>query len=286
MIIFPSTSTRLRTLLKVPSHYRDNSSLTIALMPCILPPANYKEKYVKVDKKGYSSRDATINAILNFQPTSSIRLLEFKVSLEILQFPSKFIDFLRKRPCCIWSYPVDPMPQHYGKEFLKPMRQETECLLNVINFVKAENVGYRADVRVIFVHVGALRTINQLHALVERRWRRAEIRFITYGRHEDVKPSLWGFREIFPLGNVYFLIYTKAANCAFIVPGGIITFTFNSLLENPIYVAELIEQIHQHPLWQCYISPSVLSVFIKMTCPDEAPALVYSRYVDFALSVL
>lgn len=55
------------------------------------------------------------------------------------------------------------------------------------------------------------------------------------------------------------------------------TFTATALLESPFYVAELIEQIHKHPHWECYILPSVLAVFVRLSCPGEDPVSVYTR---------
>jgi len=109
---------------------------------------------------------------------------------------------------------------------------------------------------VIFVHVGALRTLNKLPALADRRCKRPEIQFITYGSHESVKPIFWGFEQVFPVG-------------------GVVTFTFTALLENPVAIADIIERISSHRLWSCYILPSVLSKFIRLGCPGNDPIITY-----------
>lgn len=43
-------------------------------------------------------------------------------------------------------------------------------------------------------------------------------------------------------------------------PGGIVTFTVESLLEDPFQVAKLMHQIHKHPHWESYLFPPVLGM--------------------------
>ena len=61
--------------------------------------------------------------------------------------------------------------------------------------------------------------------------------------------------------------------------GGIVTFTATALLEDPDTIARAIERIDRHPLWACYIHPSVLSIFIRITCPDMDPIALFQTYV-------
>ena len=77
---------------------------------------------------------------------------------------------------------------------------ETTALRTILTTLKAKDMGYKSDVRIIFVHVGALKTFFKLPVLAERRVKQPEIRFYTYGTHESVAPERWGIREIFPIG--------------------------------------------------------------------------------------
>lgn len=61
------------------------------------------------------------------------------------------------------------------------------------------------------------------------------------------------------------------------------TFTHNALLENPIAVGILIKQLQKHPFWDCYLLPSVLTVFVRMASGDEDPATVFLRQVQQAI---
>lgn len=61
--------------------------------------------------------------------------------------------------------------------------------------------------------------------------------------------------------------------------GGVVTFTANALLESPLRTADLIEKIHKHPHWECYMLPSVLAIFVRLSCPGEDPLSLHARYV-------
>lgn len=81
---------------------------------------------------------------------------------------------------------------------------ETRLLHAIMEECRAKDVGYKADVQAVFVHVGALKTINMLNALPERRAKRAELCFYTYGTHETVPREYWGIHGIFPIGASFY----------------------------------------------------------------------------------
>jgi hypothetical protein len=101
---------------------------------------------------------------------------------------------------CVWADSVEKSPKDSGKTLPKPLRHETTLLKRLLDEIRAVNVGYKADLRAVFVHVGALRTLRRLPALMERLFKRPDVRFFTYGWHERVHPHQWGVREIFPVG--------------------------------------------------------------------------------------
>ncbi|KAI5124451.1 hypothetical protein M0805_008335 [Coniferiporia weirii] len=257
MIIFPPTNKDLCKRLNVPPRYLVNDSLVLALMPYHIPPSKYRELYFRSDEIRYTAQDEELPKTLEALPMLALRpgLEKF---LRALDFPQWFLSFLPLRRYCVWAFRVEPTLKDQGKGLSGALRDDTRALLAVLSYLKAENVGHTGDVRVVFVHVGAVQTINRIRALADWRCNKPEVRFVTYGYHENVKPSLWGFSEIYPLG-------------------GIVTFTSSALLENPLGIGELIERIHRHPFWECYIHPSVLSVFVRLSCPEEDPVSVYSN---------
>ncbi len=125
------------------------------------------------------------------RPTSSAL---FALGLRIHRFTASTYDFLARHPrdYCIWYTQGDGTAERPGFE--------TQALLAVLKACKARDVGYKSDVRVIFVHVGALKTFNTLVALGMRRSKRPEVRIYAYGTHETVPPDRWGLREIYPIG--------------------------------------------------------------------------------------
>ncbi|OCB85244.1 hypothetical protein A7U60_g7871 [Sanghuangporus baumii] len=257
MIVFPAANKDFCERLDVPLSYKSAGCLLVALMPWHIPPSKYGLKFFRTDEL----RDARMETELQEMRREYSSLASkphIEMAFRILGFDFSFVKFLPSRKFCVWSYQIDAEPTEHGRKF-STVRPETKALFDVLSFLKAKNAGYDdLDARVVFVHVGSVRNIQKLPGIVSRRLEKPEVQFITYGTHESVKPSLWGFHEIYPLG-------------------GIVTFTATALLESPFYMAELVEQIHKHPHWECYILPSVLAVFVRQSCPGEDPLSVYTR---------
>ena len=93
---------------------------------------------------------------------------------------------------CIWNKNGDGTPSEFGFE--------TRALMDILDKRRARNVGFKRDVSFVFVHVGAIKTLNQLPALMERRMKRLDIQFVTYGTHHTIPPAWWGMRLIYPAG--------------------------------------------------------------------------------------
>jgi hypothetical protein len=77
---------------------------------------------------------------------------------------------------------------------------ETDLLISILDRNGAKNAGFKGDVRLIFLHVGAMKSLSHLPALAEKRNKQPQIRFYTYGSHENVTPLRWQIREVFPIG--------------------------------------------------------------------------------------
>ena len=122
----------------------------------------------------------------------------FYQALHILGFPKSLYEFLFQtqspRPYCIWNEPGDTT-------LTGAVGYETSLLREILaQCTLARDVGYKTDVRIVFVHVGALGTLHVLPALAVRRMRQSELRFMTYGTHPSVPRERWGIREIYVLG--------------------------------------------------------------------------------------
>jgi hypothetical protein len=50
-------------------------------------------------------------------------------------------------------------------------------------------------------------------------------------------------------------------------------------MQDPYDVYNLILQLAEHPLWDCYVLPSVVGMLAKMTCDDQDPLSVFDRSV-------
>ena len=61
--------------------------------------------------------------------------------------------------------------------------------------------------------------------------------------------------------------------------GGIITFTPQAIVDDPLGVSELIKQISKHPLWDAFVLPGVLGMVSKIVCGQEDPLKVFDKWV-------
>lgn len=235
LLVYPSAESKLANMFKVPDDLRDNVFMTAVLIPWRLNSTRYA-KY-KWQSRGSLPVDSPKVAVEGRIPGAVLQ------AISLLHFPQWLFDHMRmpNRPYCVWNT-SDGTPAAPGVE--------TAALRTILRHYNAPDAGHKADVRVVFVHVGSLRTLHKLPALVERRCKRPEIQFVTYGTHESAPIKRWGVREIFPLG-------------------GIVTFTPSSIVDTPLAAFKLISQIAEHPLWQCYVTPAVLAAVVREVYKDQ-----------------
>ncbi|KAF8640769.1 hypothetical protein AX17_000419 [Amanita inopinata Kibby_2008] len=255
MLLFPPNNSDLCQRFNVPSQLQQYDSLIVALLPWKL-----SSKQIALDWRNsfvhhlarHTSIEPTIADSARWE--RSIRTkVSYHHALRILKFPNALHDFMvqeHRRPFCIWWEGGDSIKGRMGVE--------TAYLSSIMEQCRAANVGSKAAARVVFVHVGALATVHKLPGFTERRTRQPLVHFYIYGSHECVAPDVWGVREIWPCG-------------------GIITFTPQSVLDDFQGVLHRIRQVHAHPLWACYIMPSVLGMIARLTCRNEDPLHVYDR---------
>lgn len=216
IVIFPSppsfqhsavhklnTAQQLYSSLNVPKRYLGDDALIAVLMPWVLPPSRYPGLSLRSDELDQQKEEAQEQLIKEYRLSQNPSLASGSRKLDravrTLGFPEWFVSFMQARPYCVWVGPAEPLSRSHGIDCSEATKREAKLLVSLLDNVKARNVGHKADARVVFVHVGALQTVNKLEALVDRRIR-PEIQFITFGSHQCVKPMFWGFDQIFPLG--------------------------------------------------------------------------------------
>jgi hypothetical protein len=116
----------------------------------------------------------------------------YRRDLSVLGFSKRLYDEMSECKYCIWHKDGDGSPSEPGFE--------TRALIHVLDERRATNVGFKADVSFVFVHVGAMKTLHLLPAFMERRMKRLDIQFVTYGTHHTIPPARWGMRRIYPAG--------------------------------------------------------------------------------------
>ncbi|EKM60867.1 uncharacterized protein PHACADRAFT_204012 [Phanerochaete carnosa HHB-10118-sp] len=247
LLLVPTASHNICKALKVPEQLRQH-----ALIAVLIPWKLTVEQYQKYEWQAAHGRLNLDDGHISLELGSKISDLSKKLTanpqlaqgLRLHHFNAADYDFFTRgvRKYCIWHYPSDGSPTDLGFE--------TRLLVAILDEWNAERAGYKEDTRVVFVHVGSLHELHKLQALALRRYKRPELRFYSYGTHASVPPGRWGVREIYPVG-------------------GVATFSAKAILQDPFKVYELIEQFDEHPLWTCYIHPSVIAAVAKISYPGS-----------------
>lgn len=203
LVLFPSAISEVCDLFKVPAYLAHQSAVLVALLPWSLTVKQLEEN------NWHSGPNITC-APLPYTGQIEPGLLEiiqgtkkecklhqkplFSQGLRLHKFTREICEFLSRSPrnYCVWHSPADGPVTNPG--------YETRALTAVLDEYDAKNVGYKSDVRVIFVHVGALPTLRKLQALAMRRRKQPDLRIYLYGTHTTVPPGRWGLREIYPIG--------------------------------------------------------------------------------------
>lgn len=239
LLVFPATNLVLCKDYKIHPDLRKAGHFIAALLPWKI-----------VGRKARTHRlhrDPTDRTLQFFRsgPQEIIQATERDLSLSkepsyhraftILGFPKWLYNDLSdpKLTYCIWNKDGDGTQAEPGSE--------TVALRHILKERPAKDVGYKADAYVVFVHVGALKTLYTLPALMERRMKRPDFQFMTYGTHHTVPPARWGMRLIYPFG-------------------GIATISPSVFVECPSAAYKLLDMLEQHPLWDCFVTPGVVAL--------------------------
>ncbi|KAJ7244130.1 hypothetical protein B0H12DRAFT_1325632 [Mycena haematopus] len=248
VLLFVSpASKRLLDYLRTPSKVQDTGLVVILLFVCDPPPIEQQYKKTNIPQLKCKMEPALMTPEQWCKSLQHER--DYHVSLRIIQ-PSKAVrEYVYRHASTVW-------PSCDSNN--NGLDQDTIHLLRVLKksrFGVVAPTDTSADV--VFIHVGALKNVPDLPHLAQRRLR-PEVRFCLYGTHETVPPSLWGFQEIYLLG-------------------GVVTFTPEALVNDAWSVLKTIRLIHAHPLWDCYLTPQVVGMAVKLIQlrEDEMP-----EYID------
>ncbi|KAJ7275361.1 hypothetical protein B0H12DRAFT_254778 [Mycena haematopus] len=245
LLLFPPIMNVLCRMLKVPEEMIKSSSFIAALLPWkpfpqesrrpfgLLPPPTKTRVPSEADWKKTMTKS------------------KYQLALRILKFPSDLHAWLSRssKTYCIWP----PSEERKGNR-----DQEIGYLMSILKECGGKKVGFKAEPRAIFVHVGALKSLRKLPLLVERRSQTCGVRFYVFGTHETVHPEHWGVREIYPIG-------------------GVVTVTASALYEDPWGIVDKIKVINKHPLFTCYMLPTVFGMAIRLCSPEEDPLAAFDR---------
>ncbi|RDB22988.1 hypothetical protein Hypma_009786 [Hypsizygus marmoreus] len=249
-IIFFPPDTQTSEWLRPPSEVQKQGSLVAALVTWSLPLQQQLKDWRKPLFKYLPATDTTAFLEKEHWDRSVLTKSLFHHALCILKFPRELLHFMstHNHGYYVWYDGGDGSKRRPGME---------TCMLHAITEqCRAKKPGNIAEVRVIFVHVGAVKTLHRLSGFHEFCSKLFHVHFYTYGTHETIAPEYWGVHEIYPCG-------------------GVVTFTPRALTNDPVGVLHRISQIHSHPLWACYILPSVLGMVMKShseyDCIDPTP---------------
>ncbi|KAA1468561.1 hypothetical protein DENSPDRAFT_474387 [Dentipellis sp. KUC8613] len=247
LVIFPSADHALCKEFHVPESLRVAGSFVAALLPWVLSAAKLR----KLDISPLEPPEIPGERSVQAQPTDLARRVRFNPgymrALYTLQFPAWLHDYMSRSSRTFFVWSTLPGTKRDGQPVTECV--ETKALREILTQCGAREVEADKPARLVFVHVGALRTLHKLVGLVER-CQKPSIQFFAYGTSETVPPERWGVREIFPLG-------------------GIATFTWTAYMENPVALDQFIAMVEDHPLWSCYVTPSAIAMLVREGCGSD-----------------
>jgi hypothetical protein len=190
ILIFPPGLMNILPNLKLPPGFAQSDNLVVALLPWVLS----KPQLIKESRLPNSESLAFPPLLESDRWTRSIRIKpSYQHALRILGFPEDLHNYMHDRLFSVW----------YHRTCSKTVGLETKLLYNIMEQARAKLAAYTTEARLVFVHVSALTSLHRLPGLVERRAKRPHVHFYTYGSHEDVFPSLWSVKEIYPCGEIF-----------------------------------------------------------------------------------
>lgn len=181
MFVFPASLEYLWDRLGVPPKTRQSDGLIVAVgFQAYVPPKRALGGFVETYHPDWA-----------ISPTFETQVHNCNRALLSLEFPEYLFKRIPQKECAIFTTPVRnglPGPETLA---LETILRHAGC--TVVPIVAG-------SARFIFIHVSAWNMLHKLPGLVDRRLRRADIQFYTYGTDPVVERKRWGIREIFPVG--------------------------------------------------------------------------------------
>ena len=208
LLVFPSTNNALFKQYRVRSELRRPGHFIATLLPWKVVGIKARRHCLYRQPRDRTHTIFGTGSIVVAERERSLRRdPSYHRALSILGFP-KWLDDEISTPdwaYCIWNKRGDGTPGEPGLE--------TRALRHVLDKRGAKDVGHKADVSVVFVHVGAIKTLSLLPAFMERRTKRLDFQFVTYGTHHTIPPARWGMRMIYPAGEYHSVLAGASSHC-------------------------------------------------------------------------
>lgn len=284
MLLFPSELPGLCERFQVPDTLRHAGFLLSVLLPwkgappedsrplpsTLLPKNILHPQYIRDQARWDHS----------FEGTNS----RYQLALRLLSFPKEIHDFLlvenRTEPCgCfVWFEGADRVDDPENNPGDNSAGLQTLLLYSILEKCRAVPLDASdGNVKVVFVHVGALETLGDFPNLVQRRRDQPGVLWYTYGSHPDVPRNLWGVHALFTLGELFRMCWISSNADIFCI-GGVVTFTPRCLAEvSPTELVPLIDRLIEHPLWDFYLLPEVLGAATRAAYPNTDPLQALSQ---------
>jgi hypothetical protein len=203
VVFFPHIITTMCRRLKVPPDVQVAGSLVAVLLPWSISPSQRSRDWRKPPSM-YLSADTRLEPMITDKARweRSIRTKpSYQHAIRMLQFPQWLHRYMSEeeynRTFTVWWDTGDVKKKKPG--------METMLLYSIMEQCRAKNASSSSsDIRVAFVHVGALKSIHKFPSFVER-CLKPHLLFYTYGTHESIPPEDWGVREIYPCGTYYII---------------------------------------------------------------------------------
>ncbi|KAG6902388.1 hypothetical protein C0995_000593 [Termitomyces sp. Mi166 len=233
--------------LKPPLEIRNTKGLVAALVPWTLSEYQYLKNYDHKHPNEHLPSQTDMEPLVmdkNLWLRSIKSRPRYHHGLRVLKFPRTLHNYFcengYERTCSVW---------YEGGDGTKRPGMETLDLFSILDKcgIKRSHI---QDARIVFIHTGAVKYLHNLAGFLDICSTSFSVQLYIYGSHETVASELWGVHEVYPCG-------------------GIVTFTPQALLDDLPGVINRISQIQSHPLWECYIIPSVLGMAAILHCLRE-----------------
>lgn len=184
---------------RIPLDFAQPGDLIAILLPWTLSPEQLENRVGGQKRQLPPSRLPTIDEkrwthLLRTNPS-------YHNALRTLSFPKELYDFISQREgltYCVWAE-----VQHGARR----INAEAKMLDDILKQLKSRKLPGGSNCRIVFIHLGALKTLNRFPGLASKRAQHHQTTFYTFGTQEGTAPQFWRMEEIYPCGN-FILIFT------------------------------------------------------------------------------